>query len=243
MFSTSMRSLEHKPKATMLLADLRAWEKNPRTVRDEDIERLKKQIGLAGGLYKPLIVELVGPSTNTVGGRATARTHQTGIVLGGNMRLRALREMGFSEAWVSIVAPKDDEQRLKYALSDNGRAGTYDTTALAELAQVADFGRDMAALFKAEVAAPVTVDELLRREREQIGGGAEPDVDSVKAAKDIYDAGQTKQVVLFLTTEEKVKVLKQFQFLKDGMQKTTAGEVLIELARLYERDHGPAPGR
>lgn len=96
------------------LSDLREWDKNPRDIQVKDFERLKKQI-LELGQYKPLIIT------------------PDGTVLGGNMRLRVFRELGIEKIWVSVVTPKDEKQKLAYALSDNERAGYYDEDSLANL--------------------------------------------------------------------------------------------------------------
>ncbi len=100
---------------------LQEWEKNPRTVSSEGIERLKKQI-VKLGVYKPLIVT------------------KDGIVLGGNMRLRALQALGVKKIWVSVVDPKDENEMLEYNLSDNDRVGQYDQELLNQL--LPDFNLD-----------------------------------------------------------------------------------------------------
>lgn len=89
------------------IEELKEWDKNPRSITQKDFERLKKQIKELG-VYKPLII------------------NQDNIVLGGNMRLRALRELGYKEVWVSVVKTKDESEMMKYNLSDNDRAGFYD---------------------------------------------------------------------------------------------------------------------
>lgn len=93
---------------------------------DADKARLKKQI-VSLGQYKPLLV------TMDKAGR--------GIVLGGNMRLTALRELvaeghgQFEKVWISIVQAEDDKTKLEYALSDNDRAGTYDNKNLFDMVE------------------------------------------------------------------------------------------------------------
>ena len=57
---------------------LQNWDKNPRSIKTQDFVRLKKQIEKLGQ-YKPLII------TND------------GVVLGGNMRLRAYKELGIND--------------------------------------------------------------------------------------------------------------------------------------------------
>ena len=93
------------------------WDKNPRGIKTKDYERLKKQI-LKLGVYKPLIAfEDKGKY----------------VVLGGNMRIRALKEMGLKEVDISVVAPKTEAEKIEFALSDNDRAGFYEEDKLAEL--------------------------------------------------------------------------------------------------------------
>jgi len=93
---------------------LQEWDKNPRSITTKDFERLKKQIHELGQ-YKPILITV------------------DGIVLGGNMRLKAYRDLGVKKIWVSVVKPKDENEMLKYALSDNDRAGYYDADLLSNL--------------------------------------------------------------------------------------------------------------
>jgi len=96
---------------------VKEWAKNPRNIKTKDFERLKKQIQELG-VYKPLVCYKDG---------------STYITLGGNMRLRALRELGIKQVDVSIVEAETEAEKIKYSLSDNDRAGEYDEQALAEL--------------------------------------------------------------------------------------------------------------
>ena len=96
---------------------VQCWDKNPRNIKTVDFERLKKQI-LELGVYKPLVAF---PEN---GGYT---------VLGGNMRLRALKELRIPEVDISIIHPKDEAEKIKFALSDNDRAGEYVEEQLAEL--------------------------------------------------------------------------------------------------------------
>jgi len=93
------------------------WDKNPRGIRVEDFERLKKQIQRLG-VYKPLVCFPAGKKY---------------VVLGGNMRIRALQELGVKDVEISIVTPKSEAEKIEFALSDNDRAGYYEEEQLAEL--------------------------------------------------------------------------------------------------------------
>lgn len=94
------------------ISELKEWTKNPRSITAEGLERLKKQLiknkeEQGEWLYKPLIIT------------------QGGTVLGGNMRLKALKELKADEVWVSVVKADSVDKMLEIALSDNDRVGQY----------------------------------------------------------------------------------------------------------------------
>lgn len=71
---------------------LKVWEKNPRFIEHkEDFERLKRQVQELGQ-YKPLLVT------------------EDGIVVGGNMRLKAMQELKFQEVWITELSFGVEEQ-------------------------------------------------------------------------------------------------------------------------------------
>jgi ParB-like chromosome segregation protein Spo0J len=114
------------------ISTLRNWDKNPRDIKPEDFERLKRHIQ-SKGLFKPFIIT------------------KDGTVLGGNMRLKACQELGIEDVPVSVVDAKTDKDKLEYALMDNDRAGYYLEDKLMELAvdsgiELDDFSVDLGKL-------------------------------------------------------------------------------------------------
>lgn len=101
-------------KETRNIKQIHNWDKNPRNINKKDFERLKAQITKLGQ-YKPLLIT------------------DDGTVLGGNMRLRAYKDLGITDIWVSVVKADTEEKKLEYALSDNDRAGYYDSDMLANM--------------------------------------------------------------------------------------------------------------
>ena len=99
------------------LVDL--WPENPRGIMTRGYERLKRQIKKLKE-YRPLIVKPMP------GGRY--------MVLGGNMRLRAYRELGYEKVWIWVVHPKSKADEIEIAIIDNDRVGKYDREKLAKLA-------------------------------------------------------------------------------------------------------------
>lgn len=96
------------------IEDLFNWDKNPKKVMRGDYDRLRHQMEDLG-VYVPLLVT------------------PDGEVLGGNTRLRVLRDMEASDVWVSIVEPKNEAEKVKYALSSNDMVGVYDDEQLGDL--------------------------------------------------------------------------------------------------------------
>lgn len=96
------------------ISKIKPYEKNPRVINKKDFELLKKHISELGQ-FKPVII------------------NEEGVILGGNMRFRAMLELGIKEVWVSVVQTKSEAEIIKYNLIDNQRYGFYQEQELAEL--------------------------------------------------------------------------------------------------------------
>ena len=97
------------------LKDLKANPNNPRYIRDEKFEKLKKSIQDFPEMLKlrPVVVD------------------DEMIVLGGNMRLKALTELGIDE--VEVIKAKDltEKQKAEFIIKDNVGFGDWDWDILA----------------------------------------------------------------------------------------------------------------
>lgn len=127
------------------LSTLKNWDKNPRSIKDKDFERLKTQIRDLGQ-YKPLLIT------------------EDGTVLGGNMRLRAYKELGIEDIWVSVVDAPTEDKKLEFALSDNDRAGYYDEDLLANL--IPDYPDFEWENYAVDLGEPQTLDKLIESFKE-----------------------------------------------------------------------------
>lgn len=112
--SNTPTGIEQAEIVTRKVSELTNWEQNPRTVEAVAFERLKEQIKRIGVIYKPLLI------------------NQNNIVLGGNMRLRAFKELGIEEVLCSRVLTDNEAQMMELALSDNDQIGVTDEQAIAE---------------------------------------------------------------------------------------------------------------
>jgi 16S rRNA G966 N2-methylase RsmD len=169
------------------LSELKNWDKNPRGIKVNDFKRLKAQIKELG-LYKPFLITT------------------DGTVLGGNMRLRACRELGIQEVDVSVVAAETDELKLKYALSDNDRAGYYEEQQLAELVlSIPEIKLDD---YKIDLGQLTSIDDLLSQFAPDVVEDEVPeDVDTVAKLGDVWQLGRHRLVCGDSTKIEDVEKL------------------------------------
>jgi DNA modification methylase len=123
----------------MNLDDLHPNKHNPRTIQAAAMARLKTSIQRDPQFMtlRPIVHD------------------QDGMILGGNMRWRACKELGMTEipdAWAVCAADLTEEQRRRFILVDNapeGMAGEWDWELLAdqwEVAELEGLGFDLAEL-------------------------------------------------------------------------------------------------
>lgn len=110
--------------------DLKANPNNPRYIRDEKFEKLKKSIQDFPEMLnlRPVVVD------------------DDMMVLGGNMRLKALTELGIDE--VEVIKAKDltEEQKAEFIIKDNVGFGDWDWDMLAnewDNTQLGEWGLDV----------------------------------------------------------------------------------------------------
>ena len=146
------------------ISEVVPWDKNPRVRVEADCEGLKRQIKRLG-VYKPLVV-------CEDGGKKGKRKL---VVLGGNMRLLALRELGVKEVEVSVVEAKTEKERIEYSLSDNDRAGYYEEEGLAGIVY-SHRGESDLGEFRVDLASPIGLEKIVagigpesRRDEREMG--------------------------------------------------------------------------
>lgn len=183
-------SINQNNKIVANIGDLKGWDKNPRDILPEDLERLKKQI-MKLGQYKPLLVT------------------PDGIVIGGNMRLKAYRDLGINQLWVSIITPKDDAELLEFALSDNDRAGFYNELELMELVELSPIDQ---ALYSVDMGKPVLLQDFMDRQNDKKTQEDEPpavddSLPPISVPGEIYQLGPNKLMCGDSTKIENVMAL------------------------------------
>lgn len=106
---------------------------NPRVIRDEKFKKLVQSIKDFPQMMslRPMVVD------------------ESNVLLGGNMRLRAIQELGMKEipdAWVKRAADLTEEQKKEFIIKDNVGFGEWDWDILADewdAEQLEDWGLDI----------------------------------------------------------------------------------------------------
>jgi hypothetical protein len=109
----------------MKLKEIKPNPNNPRVLRDDKFQKLKQSIKEFPKMLslRPMVID------------------ENNVVLGGNMRLRALQELGFTEideAWVKRSSDLTEEEKKRFIIADNVAFGEWDWDTLANDWDVVD---------------------------------------------------------------------------------------------------------
>ena len=109
----------------MRLKDIKPNPDNPRVLRGDKFQKLKQSITEFPKMLslRPLVID------------------ENNVVLGGNMRLKALQELGFTEvdeAWVKRSSDLTEDEKKRFIIADNVAFGQWDWDTLANDWDVVD---------------------------------------------------------------------------------------------------------
>jgi len=117
----------------MNITEIKLNEKNPRFIKDDKFELLKKSISEFPKMMelRPIIID------------------DNNIILAGNMRYRALKELKFKdipENWIKKASELTEEEKKRFIITDNNSFGSWDMDMLAnewDLKKLKDWGTDL----------------------------------------------------------------------------------------------------
>jgi hypothetical protein len=117
----------------MKLSQIKPNPNNPRLIKDERFEKLCKSIQEAPKFMalRPIIID------------------GEGMILGGNMRYKALLHLGYKEVpdtWVKRADDLTEEERRRFIISDNVGFGEWEWETVAnewDVEELADWGLDV----------------------------------------------------------------------------------------------------
>jgi len=115
------------------LSSIKPNPDNPRVIKDERFQKLKQSIQDFPKMMslRPIVVD------------------DQGIILGGNMRLKALQDLGFKEVpaeWVKQAAELTEEEKKRFIIADNVGFGDWQWDMLNsswDVDQLAEWGMDI----------------------------------------------------------------------------------------------------
>lgn len=190
--------------------DLIEWIDNPRTIDPVTFDKLKRQLSKGWGQIAPLIIT------------------EDGVVLGGNMRLKAYKDLGIEEVLCSIVVADTHERKLKFALSDNDHVGKYDTDKLKSLFETTPIHFED---YEINLGNSVAVDSIIDVRPEATE--RDVDTDTTKEKLKDYLNNDKKQIVLYFMTTEFNAFDKRWEAIKTEKGIKKDFEVITELLRFY----------
>jgi DNA modification methylase len=120
----------------MKVSDIKLNPDNPRFIRDDRFQKLKDNIKAFPKMMKlrPIVID------------------DNGIILGGNMRYRALTELGYNdlpEGWVVKASELTDDEKRRFIITDNIGYGEFDMDLLAnewDLEELQEWGVELGEL-------------------------------------------------------------------------------------------------
>jgi ParB-like chromosome segregation protein Spo0J len=117
----------------MKINEIKLNKNNPRIIKDYKFEKLKKSISEFPKMLelRPMVID------------------NDNVVLGGNMRLTALKDLGYKEIpdnWVKRASELTDEEKQRFVIADNVGFGDWDWNILAnewDSELIADWGLEV----------------------------------------------------------------------------------------------------
>jgi DNA modification methylase len=122
------------------ISDIKSNPNNPRVIKDDKFHKLCESIKAFPKMLelRPIVV------------------NDDMIVLGGNMRLKALRHLGLKEAPIIKASDLTDDQQRQFIIKDNAGFGEWDWDIIAnewDTAELEDWGIDVPAFPETELEA------------------------------------------------------------------------------------------
>jgi hypothetical protein len=142
------------------LSSIKPNPDNPRVIKDERFQRLKQSIQDFPKMMalRPMVID------------------DQGMILGGNMRLKALQDLGFKEVpneWVKQAAELTEEEKQRFIIADNVGFGDWSWDILSsswDVDQLSEWGLDVPE-FAPEVDYSILDDEDLQGDLTDMANG------------------------------------------------------------------------
>lgn len=191
----------------MKLSKIKNNPNNPRVIKDDKFQKLVKSISEFPKMMalRPIIVT------------------DDFVVLGGNMRLRALQELGYKEIpddWIKKATELSDDEKRRFVITDNVGFGEHDWDMLAnewDSNELLDWGLDIPSFD--DMKGFNDIDELEK-----------PEENSPKGTDDGYSTFE-----LVMLHENKLQLLETINKVKTNFMFEKMEDALMEIIRVYNK--------
>tara|TARA_R110002012_G_scaffold256547_1_gene436744 strand:- start:110 stop:706 length:597 start_codon:yes stop_codon:yes gene_type:complete len=186
---------------TIEVSKLKLNPKNPRTIKKDKFEKLKKSIKELPKMLKlrPIVVD------------------EDFVVLGGNMRLQAVKELGIKEVHYIQESELTEEEKKQFIIKDNASFGDWDWDILANEwnnNELNEWGLD------------VWVEDDDPKDKKI-------DEDKFASEIDTYINAQIKQIVLYYNSDDFKNALENFEKIREDKNLNDNTEVVDLLMKNY----------
>jgi len=183
----------------MKLKDIKENQDNPRFIKDEKFERLVKSIQDFPEMLekRPLVID------------------EDNVVLGGNMRLKALKKLKYKEVPVIIAEGWTEEQKREFIIKDNVGFGSWDFDDLQsnwDADDLEDWGLDVWKTENEDIDYSVLDDEDLTNELSDMTSGVKK---AIQIEFNLEHYEEAKELVKFWRDKEAYIGGMVIEYLKD----------------------------
>jgi hypothetical protein len=182
---------------------------NPRLIKDDKFRKLVSSISEFPVMMeiRPIVVD------------------ENNVVLGGNMRLQACKELGLKEVWIKKIEDLTEEQKKEFVIKDNASFGEWDWDILAnewDVENLVDWGLDIPKWDNTTTFESGVVDD---------GQYDYPD--------DVGEMSHVKMVQLFLSTDTEPDFRKWELHLREVFQTENLTDTVYKvIQKSYIDNHG-----
>jgi len=186
----------------MKLEDIKPNPNNPRTIKTSQLTNLKKSIMEFPDMLKlrPIVID------------------EENIVIGGNMRLRALKELNYTDVPFIQVSGLDEEQKKEFVIKDNLNYGDWDWEQIQiewDLTEIGDWGLEVPEWVMDDDKEP------------------EIDKDTLNEALDHYINASVKKISLFFDNQEYEMVTRRLESIINEKNLDSNTEAFLFLLDFY----------
>ena len=183
------------------IAEIKINPKNPRIIKDDKFKKLVQSVTDFPEMadVRPIVVN---------------KDH---VVLGGNMRFKAMKEAGWKEVPVTVVDWSQDKQD-EFVIKDNVSGGEWDWDLLAnewDIEQIDSWGLDLPSF--------ISVDGVVDHFREADGDKLE--------SKDDYEGKNSNTLILIFNDSDYMDMIEKLKTLMAKDYGNTPSEIIHKLVR------------